>query len=97
MLQYHVIQVGNIVFPLFNKEIVEFPKTNSVIEIDLDITDFTILSDGQKIDNHKIASKMAKKLKREQCKWSKRVLLSQKKGIPLLEAKNYQKPRYDLY
>lgn len=34
--------------------------------IDLGITDFAILSDGQKIDNNKFSSKMEKKLKREE-------------------------------
>ncbi|KAF3373833.1 transposase, partial [Enterococcus faecium] len=51
---------------LCEEEIVEFPKSNSAIGIDLGITDFAILSDGQKIDNNKFTSKMAKKLKREQ-------------------------------
>ncbi|OUN48535.1 RNA-guided endonuclease TnpB family protein, partial [Enterococcus cecorum] len=76
---------------LCKEEISELPKTNSAIGIDLGITDFAILSDGQKIDNHKFTSKMEKKLKREQRKLSRRALLAKKKGIPLSEAKNYQK------
>jgi len=69
----------------------ELPKVNSAIGIDLGITDFAILSDDQKIDNNKFTSKMAQKLKREQRKLSKRALLAKKKGINLLETKNYQK------
>ena len=78
---------------LCKEEINELPKTNSAIGIDLGITDFAILSDGQKIDNNKFTSKMEKKLKREQCKLSRRALLAKKKGIPLSEAKNYQKQK----
>ena len=78
---------------LCKEEISELPKTDSTIGIDLGITDFAILSDGQKIDNHKFTSKMEKKLKREQRKLSKRALLAKNKGIPLSEAKNYQKQK----
>ena len=78
---------------LCKEEINELPKINSAIGIDLGITDFAILSDGQKIDNHKFTSKMEKKLKREQRKLSRRALLAKKKGIPLSEAKNYQKQK----
>lgn len=78
---------------LCKEEINELSKTNSAIGIDLGITDFAILSDGQKIDNHKFTSKMEKKLKREQRKLSRRALLAKKKGIPLSEAKNYQKQK----
>ena len=78
---------------LCKEEISELPKTNSAIGIDLGITDFAILSDGQKIDNHKFTSKMEKKLKRVQRKLSRRALLAKKKGIPLSEAKNYQKQK----
>ena len=78
---------------LCKEEISELPKINSAIGIDLGITDFAILSDGQKIDNHKFTSKMEKKLKREQRKLSRRALLAKKKGIPLSEAKNYQKQK----
>ena len=78
---------------LCKEEINELPKTNSAIGIDLGITDFAILSDGQKIDNNRLTSKMEKKLKREQRKLSRRALLAKKKGIPLSEAKNYQKQK----
>ena len=78
---------------LCKEEINELPKINSAIGIDLGITDFAILSDGQKIDNNRFTSKMEKKLKREQRKLSKRALLAKNKGIPLSEAKNYQKQK----
>ena len=78
---------------LCKEEINELPKTNSAIGIDLGIIDFVSLSDGQKIDNNKFTSKMAKKLKREQRKLSRRALLAKKKGINLFEAKNYQKQK----
>ena len=78
---------------LCKEEIIELPKTNSTIGIDLGIMDFAILSDGQKIDNNKFTSKMEKKLKREQRKLSRRALLAKQKGINLFEAKNYQKQK----
>ncbi|EOS7821050.1 transposase, partial [Enterococcus hirae] len=78
---------------LCKEEIAELPKTNSAIGIDLGITDFAILSDSQKIDNNKFTSKMAKKLKREQRKLSRRALLAKQKGINLFEASNYQKQK----
>lgn len=78
---------------LCKEEIIELPKTNSAIGIDLGITDFAILSNGQKIDNNRFTSKMEKKLKREQRKLSRRALLAKKKAINLFEAKNYQKQK----
>ncbi|QYA34042.1 IS200/IS605 family element RNA-guided endonuclease TnpB (plasmid) [Macrococcus psychrotolerans] len=78
---------------LCEEEIMELPKINSAIGIDLGITDFAILSDGQKIDNNKFTLKMAQKLKREQRKLSRRALLAKQKGINLFEARNYQKQK----
>ena len=78
---------------LCKEEIIELPKTNSTIGIDLGIMDFAILSDGQKIDNNRFTSKMEKKLKREQHKLSRRALVAKKKGVNLSEAKNYQKQK----
>ena len=78
---------------LCKEEVNELPKMKSAIGIDLGITDFATLSDGQKIDNNKFTSKMEKKLKREQRKLSRRGLLAKKKGINLFEAKNYQKQK----
>ncbi|KPG72706.1 IS200/IS605 family element RNA-guided endonuclease TnpB [Enterococcus sp. RIT-PI-f] len=78
---------------LCKEEVSELPKSNSAIGIDLGITDFAILSDGQKYDNNKFTSKMEKKFKREQRKLSRRALLAKQKGINLFEAKNYQKQK----
>ncbi|GGG19880.1 transposase [Lysinibacillus alkalisoli] len=78
---------------LCKEEVSELPKSNSAIGIDLGITDFAILSDGQKIDNNTFTSKMEKQLKREQRKLSRRALLAKQKGINLFEAKNYQKQK----
>lgn len=78
---------------LCKEEIIKLPKTNSAIGIDLGITDFAILSNGQKFDHNKFTSKMEKKLKREQRKLSRRALLAKNKGINLFEAKNYQKQK----
>lgn len=78
---------------LCKEEVSELPKCNSAIGIDLGITDFAILSNGQKINNNKFASKMEKKLKREQRKLSRRALVAKQNGIHLFEAKNYQKQK----
>ncbi|MGV1228823.1 IS200/IS605 family element RNA-guided endonuclease TnpB [Enterococcus faecium] len=78
---------------LCKEEIIELPKTNSTIGIDLGIMDFAILSDGRKFDNNQFTSKMEKKLKREQRKLSRRALLAKQKGIDLFEASNYQKQK----
>lgn len=78
---------------LCKEKVNELPKMKSAIGIDLGITNFAILSDGQKINNNKFTSKMEKKLKREQRKLSRRALLAKQKGINLFEAKNYQKQK----
>ncbi len=78
---------------LCEEEITSYMKSDSVVGIDLGVTDFAVLSNGQKIDNHKFTSKMQKKLKREQRKLSRRARLAKQKGINLLEAKNYQKQK----
>lgn len=78
---------------LCEEEITPLPKTNKSVGIDLGITDFAILSNGQKIDNNKFTSKMEKKLKREQRKLSRRAFLAKQNGIHLFEAKNYQKQK----
>lgn len=78
---------------LCREEIFALPKTNSAIGIDLGITDFAILSDGQKVNNNKFTAKMEKKLKREQRKLSRRALLAKNKGMNLFDAKNYQKQK----
>ncbi|MCG3418351.1 IS200/IS605 family element RNA-guided endonuclease TnpB [Oceanobacillus jordanicus] len=78
---------------LAETEVQPLEKTESSIGIDLGITAFAILSDGQMIDNNKFTPKMEKKLTREQRKLSKRALNAKNKGINLLDAKNYQKQK----
>lgn len=78
---------------LCEEAIKKLPKANSIIGIDLGITDFAIFSTGEKLDNNKFTSKMAKKLKREQRKLSKRLLIAKKSKKDILEAKNYQKQK----
>ncbi len=78
---------------LCEEEIHMLPQANSSIGIDLGITHFAILSDGQKVDNHTFTSKMEKKLKREQRKLSRRALRAKEKGIHLRDAKNYHKQK----
>lgn len=74
-------------------EITPFEKTNQSVGIDLGLTDFAILSTGEKIDNLHFSKEMAQKLAREQRKLSKRALLAKEKGSCLSEAKNYQKQK----
>jgi putative transposase len=74
-------------------EIKLFEKTNQSVGIDLGLTNFAILSSGEKIDNLHFSTEMAQKLAREQHKLSKRALLAKEKGICLLDAKNYQKQK----
>ena len=78
---------------LCEEDIQPLPQTHSSVGIDLGITDFAILSDGQKIDNNKFTSKMEQKLKREQRKLSRKQLVAKKNGVNLFEAKNYQKQK----
>ena len=78
---------------LCKEEIPELSKTNAAVGIDLGITDFAILSDGQKIDNHRFTAEMEQKLKREQRKLSRRALHAKKAAKKLSEAKNYQKQK----
>ncbi|MBM6823354.1 transposase, partial [Fusobacterium mortiferum] len=69
----------------------ELPKTNSSVGIDLGIKDMAILSTGEKIENLKFRKQLEDKLKREQRKLSKRLLIAKKENRKLSEAKNYQK------
>ncbi|MZJ80424.1 transposase, partial [Enterococcus avium] len=49
---------------LCEEEIPDLPETGLEVGIELGITDFAILSNGQKIDNNRFTSKMEKTLKR---------------------------------
>ncbi|WP_163578767.1 IS200/IS605 family element RNA-guided endonuclease TnpB [Gracilibacillus thailandensis] len=74
-------------------EVQPFKETESAIGLDLGITDFAILSDGQNVDNHRFTTKMEKKLKREQRKLSRRAQHAKNNGTDLLDAQNYQKQK----
>lgn len=78
---------------LCETDIQELPKTNSSVGIDLGIKDLAILSTGEKVENLKFRKQLEDKLKREQRKLSKRLLIAKKENRKLSEAKNYQKQR----
>lgn len=71
----------------------QLPKTNKNIGLDLGISDFAIMSNGQKLDNPKFSSKLAKRLAREQRKLSRRLEYAKKHNRSLLDSKNYQKQK----
>lgn len=74
-------------------EITPLPKTNSSVGVDLGVSDFAILSTGEKIGNKRFISKLSKKLAKEQKILSRRGLLAKKEGRKLSDSKNYQKQR----
>ena len=78
---------------LCETEISPLPKTNSSIGIDLGVSDFAILSTGEKIGNRRFFNQLSKKLAREQKILSRRALAAKKVGRKLLDSKNYQKQR----
>ena len=78
---------------LCETEISPLPKTNSSIGVDLGISDFAILSTGEKITNPRFLSSLSKKLAREQKILSRRALVAKKEGRKLSDGKNYQKQR----
>lgn len=78
---------------LCDTEITTLPKTNSSVGIDLGLSDFAILSTGEKIGNERFISKLSKKLAKEQKLLSRRALAARKAGRKLSESKNYQKQR----
>ena len=74
-------------------EIAPLPKTNSSVGVDLGISDFAILSTGEKIGNKRFLSKLSKKLSKEQKILSRRALATKKANRKLSDSKNYQKQR----
>ena len=78
---------------LCETEIASLPKTNSSIGVDLGISDFAILSTGEKITNPRFLASLSKKLAKEQKRLSRRALVAQKEGRKLSDSKNYQKQR----
>ena len=78
---------------LCETEIATIPKTNSSIGIDLGISDFAILSTGEKIGNRRFLTKLSTKLAKEQKILSRRALAAKKANRKLSDGKNYQKQR----
>ena len=78
---------------LCETEIAPLPKTDSSVGIDLGISDFAILSTGEKIGNERFLKQLSKKLAKEQKILSRRALAVKKAGRKLSESKNYQKQR----
>ena len=68
-------------------------KTNSSIGVDLGISDFAILSTGEKIGNRRFLTQLSKKLAKEQKILSRRALAAKKANRKLSESNNYQKQR----
>lgn len=78
---------------LCETDITPLPKTNSSVGIDLGLSDFAILSTGEKIGNRKFLNQLSKKLAKEQKILSRRALIAKKEGRKLSDSKNYQKQR----
>ena len=78
---------------LCESDVAPFPKTGTAVGIDLGISDFAILSTGEKIGNERFLKQLSKKLAKEQKILSRRALVAKKSGRKLFESKNYQKQR----
>ena len=78
---------------LCETDIQELPKTNSSVGIDLGIKDMAVLSTGEKIENLKFRKQLENKLRREQRKLSKRLLIAKKENRKLSEAKKLSKTK----
>lgn len=78
---------------LCETEIASLPKTNSSVGIDLGISDFAILSTGEKIGNRRFINQLSTKLAKEQKILSRKALVAKKEGRKLSDSKNYQKQR----
>ena len=78
---------------LCETEIAPLPKANSSVGIDLGLSDFAILSTGEKIGNEHFLKQLSEKLAKEQKILSRRALAAKKAGRKLSESKNYQKQR----
>lgn len=78
---------------LCETEIAPLPKTNSSVGVDLGISDFAILSTGEKIGNRRFFTQLSKKLAKEQKILSRRALAAKKANRKLSDSMNYQKQR----
>ncbi|WML46506.1 IS200/IS605 family element RNA-guided endonuclease TnpB [Neobacillus sp. PS3-40] len=71
----------------------EWPKTNSIIGVDLGLKEFAILSDETPYPNPKFYRTVEEKLAKAQYILSRRREMAKKHNRPLSEAKNYQKQK----
>ena len=78
---------------LCEMEIAPLPKTNTSVGIDIGLSDFAILSTGEKIGNRRFFNQLSKKLAKEQKILSRRALVAKKEGRKLSDSRNYQKQR----
>lgn len=78
---------------LCETEIAPLPKINSSVGIDLGLSDFAILSTGEKIGNRRFLNRLSSKLAKEQKILSRRALAAKKERRKLSDSKNYQKQR----
>ena len=78
---------------LCETEIAPLTKTNLSVGIDLGLSDFAILSTGEKIGNRRFLTQLSKKLAKEQKILSRRALAAKNEGRKLADSKNYQKQR----
>ncbi|SDX39867.1 transposase, IS605 OrfB family [Listeria ivanovii subsp. londoniensis] len=78
---------------LYKEEIIALPKTGLAIGIERGMNNFIVLSDGRKVNNMLDNEKMRLKLKQEQRKLARRMVLTKNNGVSLSEAKNYQKQK----
>ena len=78
---------------LCETEIAPLPKTNTSVGIDIGLSDFAILSTGEKIGNRRFFNQLSKKLAKEQKILSRRALVAKKEGRKLSDSRNYQKQR----
>ena len=78
---------------LCETEIALLPKTHSSVGIDVGLSDFAILSTGEKIGNRRFLNRLSSKLAKEQKILSRRALVAKKEGRKLSDSKNYQTQR----
>lgn len=69
---------------LCETEITPLPKTNSSVGIDLGLSDFAILSTGEKISNRRFLNRLSSKLAKEQKILSRRALVAKKRRTKII-------------
>ena len=77
----------------YEKEQILYNKTGSEIGIDLGLTDFCILSNGDKISNPRYFKDLEKSIAKDQKKLSKQQKLALDSNRNLSDCKNYQKQK----